>query len=395
MKPTDDEDRRSDGSAVSEADEGSSDRRSNGISPSEARRGTSALRSDGGRADATLDVFTSTANVREPTTGERLRRTFVQSIYAPVAVAWSDIRTRVGLLLIGIFLLVGTVGVWVTPTTTMLGAPPFTAPFHDGWITFPSTQVGPLSIPLPQLNSFLGTDNLGRDMFQTLVHGTPAMIKMVAAGAIFSVIVGTLIGSIAGYKGGKVDYALMTVTDVVLTIPGLVLVIVIAAIWTPKSPYIVGLILGIDNWPGLSRNLRSQVLSLREEAYTEASRAMGLSKSTILRKDVITNMMPYILVNLANGSRKIIFESVALYFLGILPYASENWGVMMDAAYNSGDITDPGKVHWLLLPMFAIILVSLGFLLFAQGTDRVFNVRLRAKHAQKDSPEDTTVSEPN
>ena len=346
------------------------------------------LRSDGGAAERNLDVFTSTADVPEPTRGEKLHRGFVQSIYAPLAVAWSDIRTRIGIMLIGLFLFTGSVGVWLTPPTTMLGAEPFLTPFHDGWLTFTSTQVGPVELPVPQLNYFLGTDNLGQDMFATLVYGTPSMIKMVATGAIFSVIVGTLIGSIAGYKGGKVDYVLMTITDVVLTIPGLVLVIVIAAIWTPKSPYVVGLILGIDNWPGLSRNLRSQVLSLREEAYTEASRAMGLSKATILRKDVITNMMPYILVNLANGSRKIIFESVALYFLGILPYASANWGVMMDAAYNSGDITDPGKIHWLLLPMFAIILVSLGFLLFAQGTDRVFNVRLRAKHAQTDSPDD-------
>ena len=392
MKPTDDERANDDGEHRADGKRPSSELRSDGGERTNSSRPSSELRSDGGSPKTNLDVFSSTADVPEPTRREKLRRSFTQSIYAPLAVAWSDVRTRVGLLLIVAFLLTGTVGVWLTPKTTMLGTSPFLSPFHDGWLTFTSTQVGPLSVPVPKLNYFLGSDNLGRDMFATLVYGTPAMIKMVAAGAIFSVIVGTLIGSLSGYKGGKVDYALMTVTDVVLTIPGLVLVIVIAAIWKPKDPYVVGLLLGIDNWPGLARNLRSQVLSIREEAYTEASRAMGLTKSTILRKDVITNMMPYILVNLANGSRKIIFESVALYFLGILPYASNNWGVMMNAAYNSGDITDPNKIHWLLLPMVAIILVSLGFLLFAQGTDRVFNVRLRAKHAQKDSNDDVAAA---
>jgi len=166
----------------------------------------------------------------------------------------------------------------------------------------------------------------------------------------------------------------------VLTIPGLALVIVLASFWVPSSPYAVGIILGIDNWPGLSRTVRSQVLSIREESYTEASRAMGLHKLTILRKDVVTNLMPYILINLASSARRIIFESVALYYLGILPFTSENWGVMLNQAYQNMDLYDPSQYHWILVPMITIVLISLGFILFAQGLDRVFNVRLRARH---------------
>lgn len=386
MKPTDDASDTQDDAAL----------RTDGGEPSDADRDSAELRSDGGSADS-IDVFTSTADVPTPTRREKAARLFRRSIYAPLAVAWSDVRTRIAIFILGAFFLMGTVGVWMTPGTTMLGTEPFLTPFTGEWITFEVSHTPPLPIigvevPIPfTLNYFLGTDNYGQDMFSTLVHGTPTMLKLISAGALFSVFVGTFVGSVAGYKGGRVDNFLMTITDVVLTIPALALVIVIAAIWMPRDPYVIGIILGIDNWPRLARNLRSQVLSIREEAYTEASRAMGLSKTTILRKDVINNMMPYILVNLAQGSRRIIFESVALYFLGILPYNSTNWGVMLDTAYGAGDITNPEKIHWLLIPMFAIILVSLGFIWFAQGMDRVFNVRIRAKHAQKDAPEDSTA----
>ena len=172
----------------------------------------------------------------------------------------------------------------------------------------------------------------------------------------------------------------MTVTDVVLTIPGIALVIVLASIYQPESPLVVGLILGIDNWPKLARTVRSQVLSIREEAFTEASRIMGLSELHILRKDVVSNLMPYISVNFATSARKIIFESVGLYFLGILPRSNLNWGLMMNDAYNQANLTNPDQIHWLLVPMALIILISLGFILLAQGLDRVFNVRLRARH---------------
>jgi peptide/nickel transport system permease protein len=124
-------------------------------------------------------------------------------------------------------------------------------------------------------------------------------------------------------------------------------------------------------------------LSIREEAYTEASRIMGISKASILRHNVISNLMPYISVNLAQSSRKIIFESVALYYLGILPFSTNNWGVMLNKAYQSGDMTQLGQIHWLLIPMTLIASVSLGLILLAQGMDRLFNVRLRAQHVNE------------
>lgn len=319
---------------------------------------------DGGQPLDPADVFTQTADVSKLTTRERLVNWLDTHVYAPLMIAWNDYRARIGLAITLIFLLAGTVGTVLVQEPVVMEGQALLMPWER-----------PLEFPL-------GTDGMGRDLFAQIIHSTPAMLKMIAAGGLLSVGAGTLIGVTAGYTGGLVDRVLMTITDTVLTIPALPLIIFLAAVYTPRSPFMVGILLGIDNWPGLSRTLRSQVLSIREESFTEASRAMGLSKVTIFRKDVISNMAPYILVNLAESSRRIIFESVALYYIGVLPFSVLNWGVMLNMAYTSGQMTNLNRIHWLLAPMGAIIFVSLGFMLFAQGMDRVFNVRLRAKHAK-------------
>lgn len=320
------------------------------------------LECDGG-SPVDTDIFTRDAAVEDSSRVDQFRRTTDAYIYAPLAVAVEDTRTLIGGGILGLFVLMSTAGVWlVEPPQTMEG-PIFLPPFRS-W-EYP-----------------LGTGGLGKDLFAQIVHSSPAMLVMILSGAILSVFVGTAIGTVAGYKGGQVDKLLMGFTDLVLTIPSLALVIVLAAIYQPEQPWVVGIILGIDNWPRLSRTIRSQVLSIREEAFTEASRIMGLSESTVLRKDVVSNLMPYISVNFASSSRRIIFESVGLYFLGVLPFTSQNWGVMLNEAYENISLTDPSKLYVIVLPMVVIVLISLGFILFAQGLDRVFNVRLRARHAK-------------
>ncbi|MGA9402796.1 ABC transporter permease [Haladaptatus sp.] len=340
------------------------------MNPTEESENSTA-RTDGGTSERSRggiddSIFTQMSNVPELTTREKARRSFERRIYAPTAVLLDDWRALVGSLILLGFVVVGIVaiepfGIVLVPKATVMEGPIFVPPFQN-W-QYP-----------------LGTNVMGKSILKRVVHSTPAMLEIILAGALVSVCLGTVIGTVAGYRGGRTDSALMTLTDVVLTIPGLALVIVLASIYQPEQPYVVGLILGIDNWPKLARTIRSQVLSIREESFTEASRIMGLSEFHILRKDVISNMMPYISVNFANSSRSIIFESVGLYFLGILPQSNPNWGLMMQKAYNQADLTNPNQIHWLLIPMALIILISLGFILLAQGLDRVFNVRLRARH---------------
>ena len=317
------------------------------------------------------ELFDADVDVEPTPRSVQAKRWLDLYVVAPARVAIHDWRALVGIAIIAMFLFVGTVGVMVVEKPISGDAPILVQPFQD-------------------LSYLLGTDTLGRPIGAQLIHATPSMLKMIFAGAIVSVGLAALVGVLSGFmRGNIVDTVLMALTDVIITIPGLPLVIVLIAIFQPQSPYVVGVLLGLDNWPGLARTVRSQVLSIREDAYVEASQIMGLSMSTILRRDILSQLMPYITVNSALASRRIIFESVGLYFLGILPFTSFNWGVLMNLAYAGGALTDPQLLHWLVFPMVTIILMAFGLVLFSQGMDSVFNVRLRARHATTTGDEAT------
>lgn len=240
----------------------------------------------------------------------------------------------------------------------------------------------------------LGTDNMGRPIDRQLVHSTPSILKMALAGVLFSVGLAVTVGVVSGYKGGRVDYLLMNLTDIVMIVPGLPLVVVLAAIYTPQDAFLVGVILAIDSWPGLARSLRSQVLTIRHESYVEAARTMSVPTRSVVLKDITPQLMPYIMINAANAARSVIFGAVGLYFLGFLPFAEDNWGVMMNQAYDTGGALAnfPRAGHWLIAPMFMLTLFSFGLILFSQGMDRVFNTKIRARHAKTlDADEDEDV----
>lgn len=320
---------------------------------------------DSGGAQAFFER-TSNLQVAETTRQERLNRTLDLYLYAPLRVAWSDWRARVGIAIITFFILLGTVGVNIVAQPMMNEGPQYITWFQT-W-EFP-----------------LGTDRFGQSISKMLVHSTPAILKMAAAGVLFAVGLAIIIGVVSGYKGGLVDYVLMTITDIVMIIPGLPLVVVLVAIWQPRDPFVVGVVLAIDSWPSLARMLRSQVLTIREEEYVEAARGMGVSTWSIVQKDVTPQLMPYIMINAANAAQGVIFAAVGLYFLGFLPDGGQsNWGVMMNDAYqHGGALANPWRSgHWLFAPMILLIVFTMGLILFSQGMDRVFNTKIRARHAK-------------
>jgi peptide/nickel transport system permease protein len=306
------------------------------------------------------------------------RRKLDTQILAPLRIVWSDLRARVGVGIIFGFVLVGTIGVSLVP--------------------YPSPNDGPRLLgPFQSLQFPLGTDALGQGIFAQIIHATPEMLEMVLAGAVFSSAVATVVGTVSGYKLGTVDRILMTFTDIMLTIPGLPLTIILVVLFEPQNPFVIGLVLTVNAWAGLARSIRSQVLTIRKESYVEASQVIGAPTSTVLRRDIIPGLMPYILINFMQSGRRVIFSAVGLYFLGILPGSNDNWGVMMNLAYNTGGaLYTWSSAHWLIFPMVAISLLTLGLILVSQGTDRLFNPRVRARHAKTIAEEsDSTNQEEN
>lgn len=324
-------------------------------------------RTDGGTAEEMIFGTGEEVDAARLSFRERLRRFVDRNILAPIRIGWTDWRTRVGGLGLVFYILMGTVGVMVVPEPTLNEGPAYLGAFED-W-----------SLPF-------GTTDIGYGVGKQIVHATPAMLMMAGAGALTTVGIGATVGFVGGYKGGIVDRVMLTITDIQAVIPGLPLVIVLAGIFADfmQSPLVVGFVLAIDTWPGLSRAIRSQMLTLRQEEYIEAGRSLGLSTPTLIRQDLFPKLAPYVLVNMAGAATQVIKASVALYFLGVLPVTSLNWGVMMNQAYETGNaVSNIGTAgHWLFFP--AVFLSGLTFVLvlFAQGLDRVFNPRLRARHAQ-------------
>ncbi|MEY7848382.1 ABC transporter permease [Natrarchaeobius sp. A-rgal3] len=312
---------------------------------------------DGG---TTRSPFEAISDVEE-TRRDRYRKRYETYVYAPLSIIWDDWRARIGIAIIAFYVLVGTLGVYLIEPTSNLDGSAFIQPFE--------TWEHPL-----------GTDRMGRDLLADAVHSTRPMLIMMISGGLFTVSLGTAIGAVAGYKGGITDTVLNSITDVFINIPGLPLVIVLSVMFEPRHPVMVGILLSVAAWAGLARAIRSQVLTIRMESFTESARAMDIPTSRIIRKDVLPHLMPYLVINLMNAIRNIIFSAVGLYFLGVLPFEDQNWGITLYAAYDQGAHYRPGAIHWLLIPMVAIIGISIGLILLGQSLDRVFNPRVRARH---------------
>jgi peptide/nickel transport system permease protein len=303
---------------------------------------------------------------------QRYSQAFDEYVLGSLRIIWDDTRAQIGGFILFVFILMGGIGPFIVPEPEVFQADRLQPPFQE------------LAHPL-------GADELGRGLFAQTVHATPDMLQMILAGAVFATFMATAVGCIAGLVGGRIDMILSTIADIILTIPGLPLTILLAAILEPEDPWIVGLILTVNMWGGLARSIRSEVLSIRQESYVEASQIMGISMPSIVTKDVLPNVMPYIFMNFMRMGRRVIFSSVSLYFLGILPYNQANWGVMLQQAWGNNAIFAEGYLHWLLVPICVIVIFTYGLTLFAQGTDRLFNPRVRARHEESDVEDETTA----
>lgn len=318
-------------------------------------------------------VFETTATY-EQTKLDLYQEQFDKWIAEPVKILWSDYRGRFGLLLVTFYILAGTLGIM--------------------FVEQPSPNMTDQMIPaLTDFAHPLGSDGKGQDMLSLMVWSTPDMLKMIFAGAIFGNLLGVSIGLFSGYMSGTTDKVIMTITDTVMSIPGIPLLIIMAAILEPKNPFLIGIILNIQGWAGQARILRSQVFPLVNTEHVEAARVLGQPMSTVIVKEILPHLLPYIFIGFLGGATTIVFASVALYFLGILPYNNENWGVVLNDAYQQGAIYSLELAHWLVVPLVTIVGLTVGLTLLAQSFDQVFNPRVRARHRAREQDEEPAETE--
>jgi peptide/nickel transport system permease protein len=226
----------------------------------------------------------------------------------------------------------------------------------------------------PSLSAPLGTDYLGRDQLALIIFGArPSLIVAFLAGGLLAVL-GTIVGLLAGYYGGKMDGLMMRAADVFLTIPVLPLILVIIA-FEGSSIVNVLLTIGLTSWPLMARIVRSDTLSLMKRDFIEMEKVMGANSRRVLFKHLLPNQAGSILVYTSLSIPVVILTEAALEFLGMAPL-SVSWGFMLNVAMQYW----MGGEWWLsFFPGFAIFTTALAFYFVSEGLKEALNPKLKRR----------------
>jgi peptide/nickel transport system permease protein len=252
--------------------------------------------------------------------------------------------------------------------------------FFGPLIDRPGAVGGPAqSYEGPSLHHLLGTDFAGQGVLSQVVVGTRPVMEVGVLSALMVVFVGVTVGLATGYLGGFFDSAVMRVTDVFLTIPGLPLIIVIASVVRTSSPVVLAGILSITGWAGLARAVRSQAMSLRAVDFIEAAKAQGLPLRNMIGRQLLPNVGPYVAIHFLLAITGAIYAEVGLFLLGVAPISGTNWGTMLNYAVGQGAMYNPKSMFYLFSPMAAIVLLQVSFVFFTRALDKLFNPRLRVR----------------
>ena len=271
---------------------------------------------------------------------------------------WHDRLGRVGVVAFVLVVIIAVAG-------------PLIFPFNSGAVT--STSAGVLLPPSGQ--HWMGTDELGRDVFREFLAAAHVSLIVGLAATVISMILGAAIGIVAGYYGRWIDNLLMRLTDFFLVLPQIPLVIALAAFFG-QSLGIIILVIGMTGWPTTARIVRSQTLSLRERQFITRVRSLGTPDWRILRVHILPNVMPLIFANTVLVIGGAILAEATLSFLGLGDPVQVSWGTMLHFAFDAGAI---GRGAWwyFIPPGVGIVIVVLAFTLTGHAIDQALNPRLR------------------
>ena len=223
----------------------------------------------------------------------------------------------------------------------------------------------------------LGTDTQGRDIATHIVHGGRILILTAFIAAAISTFIALILGSTSALLGGFVDNSLTALTNLMLAIPRFPLQVVLAGVIDFGNTLELGILIGLLNWPVLMRAIRAQVLSLRERDFVEASRSLGLSASHIMFREILPNMISFVIINFILLMTIAMYEQVALVVLGLAPINDYTWGIMIFFGRSRGTLYNPDGANMALWSILAIAFFQVCLVFFARALEEIFDPRLR------------------
>ncbi len=225
----------------------------------------------------------------------------------------------------------------------------------------------------------LGTDSLGRPIYDQLVYGSQVSLLVGIAATLIAIVIGTVVGVSAGFFGGWVDAVLNRLSEWFLVIPFIPLAIVLAAILGPSLRNII-FVIGVTSWPVTARLIRAQVLTIKQRLYVERSRALGASSLHVMGRHVLPNVAPLVIANATLTVPVAILSETVLSFLGLSDPLRVSWGSMLEDAFSAGALGREAW-WWYLPPGLCVIAVVLAFTLVGRALEAILDPRLRAGRA--------------
>lgn len=264
------------------------------------------------------------------------------------SIVWHKFRRHKAAMIAGVVLLLLALLVYLAPVI---------APYEFDAIDLKNRQEP------PSVTHYLGTDDLGRDLYTRILYGGRISVTIGIFAALVSTVIGALLGAVAGFYGGRSDNLIMRATDIAIAIPSLPLLIVLSSYTKATIPMIV-LIIGLLSWMSTARVVRGSVQSIKQQEFIAAARMMGLRNSAIILRHIIPNVMGPIIVGatLGVGGAIIIESSLSFLGLGISP-PTPTWGNMLQ----DSQATMATKPWLTIFPGLAILITVLCINFLGEG----------------------------
>lgn len=274
--------------------------------------------------------------------------------------------------------LLGRIGMTLLILFALMAVGSFIPPLIDP-MYHPMTGVDPeiLNSVGPSISHWLGTDFMGRDILSQLLAGARVAFMVGVSSAFMSIFLGTTIGLIAGYAGKLVDTLLMRLADLIMVMPTLLVVLILAALFGQLTIWTIVLIIALFRWPGVSRVIRAQTLSLKQRPFIEAAKVAGASHVRIIFRHIMPNVLPLAFLYMTFRVTSAIIIEAALAFLGFGDPGTVSWGMMLQWVWKTGHMFK--APYWLLPPGICISLITLSFYMLGRAMDEVLDPRLRTE----------------